>query len=131
MPSNWLNKQEELRKQNEFVCNSVSHDEDMIEVQIVAQDDTVKKIVQEVKAFVKQQTKLNSENVASTKLGLVFKYLLDKSSLQADKLLTKIAEDLSMYHVSIERKWSSSVCVITGTLEGRELAKLRMRTLNL
>ena len=127
LPSTWLNKQDELRKQNEFVCN-VNPVKDMMEVQIIAQDDTVTKIVQEVKAFTKQQTKLDSEILLFSSLGLAdtkFDPRLRK------RLLRKISRNLSMYHVSTQYESGDDDFELTGTLEGRELAKKRMRCVNL
>ena len=125
----WQDKQAELRKENEFVC-IVNAMGDMIKVHIVARSDTVDEIACNVKDFVKRQTKLDTETIDFNELAPVERGKLGERAVS--NLLEKIISDLTMYHISfkfVRNSYRPDRFEITGTLEGRELVKKRIRTM--
>ena len=127
LSSQWQEDQHALSKKVDFICNMKTM-EDTIEVHIVAEHDTIDAVVREIKAFVQQETKRNTEAIKFNKLGPVHETLFDMGL--ASKLVQKIINDLSMYHVSIERILDDDF-YISGTMEGRELVKKRIQNINL
>ena len=131
LSSQWQEKQVQLSKGHEFVCN-VNTMGDMIKVHIVARSDTVDEIACNVKDFVKRQTKLDAETIDFSELAPVENGQFRRWA--TSNLLEKIISDLTMYHISFkfvnDRRFPDRLHYeITGTLEGRELVKKRIRTM--
>ena len=130
--SKWQNKIEELQKANYLLCKVVSNGE--INAVLIATDDTVDGAAENVKAFLKTQSKITSEAIQLDQIDPGFAALFKINYCFSKKILAPIAKGLSQHFVSIEYTFEcfngkTSSITLKGTVEGRELAKQQIRKL--
>ena len=133
----WQDKLKALRTDSDVFCEVISSG-DVINATVFARYDKVAELAGKVKAFLREQAKVKSEKVRFNQLG---KKLTALSELDDDiwevfweKLLSKIEKDLSIHFVSVDDWYSlapEEKFSVTGTVEGRDLAKKRLKSINL
>ena len=133
----WQDKLKALRRDSDVFCEVISSG-DVINATVFARYDKVAELVGKVKRFLREQAKVKSEKVRLNQLG---KKLTALSELDDDiwevfweKLISKIEKDLSIHFVSVDDWYSlapEEKFSVTGAVEGRDLAKKRLKSINL
>ena len=133
----WQNKLTKLRKDTDVFCE-VKSSGNVIHASVIAASDKVAELAGKVKTFLRKQSNVRSETINVQRLGKIFSMLKDNADKLDDdiwyyfveKLISKIESDLSKHYVSVDFSDFEDI-KITGTAEGRDLAKKRLKTINL
>ena len=128
----WQEEVKKIQDENE-IQYKVSSDKNFTAVSVIATDNVIKGIVCSIEKFLKSQLTIKSETFLNVEtISAKFRKLYDLDVIAWLKLLDRIAKDLSVHHVAIQREFlKGSSLTVTGTREGRELAKTRMANLDI
>ena len=123
----WQEEVKKIQDEND-IQYKVSSDKKFTEVSVIATDDVIKGIVCRIEEFLKSQLTINSEVFTTAEsVSELFRKMYDLDSTATHIMLNRVAKDLSVHHVAIERKFGrNGFLSVTGTREGRELAKTRI-----
>ena len=120
----WQEEVKQIQDENDIAYKVIS-DKSSTNVSVLATDKEVSAIVCHIKTFLESQLEIKSDICKHESFSTKFQQMHNLDYRATQKMLNQIAEALSMYHVTINREVKGGCCVfnITGTLEGRELAK--------
>ena len=123
----WQEEVKQIQDKNDIVYRIFS-DKTSTNITVMATDKNVSNIVCRIKEFLKSQLVINSENFDTP---VLFRNVYDLNSNLAYKLIDRIAEGLSLYHVTLKPapNYTHSKFTVTGTREGMELAKKQIAKL--
>ena len=133
----WEKEVKLIQAENEIVYKVFS-DKTSTNVTVVANVKEISGIVGRIKTFLMGQLDIRTESFdLPEKLSPKFQQVYALDSILACKMLDLIAQGLSLYHVTIKRNIKYNGChlesyyTVTGTKEGRKLAKKRINELNI
>ena len=133
----WKKEKKQIQDENEIVFKVFS-DKTSTNVSVIATDKAANETVCRIKTFLKGQLDITSEMFDPLKkLSEKFQRMYALDSTLACKMLDLIAQGLSLYHVTIKQtshfngSYWANYFTVTGTQEGRRLAKKRLNELNI
>ena len=133
LSSQWHDFLTKLQAESAVICNAVSSGNGT-EVHVITTDDVIDYIVKKIKTFLKGMLKITTETFNCCELGTRFAELDKTDFWLARKLLDIISSEFALQYVTIENYHTFDdvpQCRITGTDEGRILAKERIRNFEL
>ena len=133
LSNQWHDFLTELQVESAVICNAVTGGNGT-EVHVIATDDVIDNIVKKIKIFLKGMLKITTETLNCCELGTRFAEVDKTDFWLARKLLDIISSKFALHHVPIQNYHSfddGPKCSITGTAEGRILAKERIRNFEL